>query len=505
MKNLSIRAKYLLAALLPTFCMGLALLTGGRLLNVRLDNSSLLLLSASLLLAAAVAYGSGALLSRLVSRRFERLVESASLVSSGLYIQSTDNSRDELGQLAAVLVATSHEVSDQKAELIQISTRLEAILRASQDVCILAEDNEGRITFCNPGAERLLGYRQVELMGRQLKEIVHPPLEMRNRAASISLLAAARSNAGNNLTQDHENLYIRNDGQALDVQLSVTLMKDMQGRKVGLLHVAHDITPRKVLEAELRQKNELLKKQAQEYESSSEEQARVLARLQDAAVTPLRSLQRSLLSLKESLESERELGLVNHCRSMAEAALDAIGQATRRARANADPSESPTVLPAYIRRSTAQKDISVSIKAIDGWYEDNGDIPSSKQPRQERDKILIVDDFDATRAMMSVYLEGLSCDLDFAGDGMEALDKVATDTYRLVLMDIEMPRMDGNETARRIRLWENEQGRNRLPLIAMTAHAVAGNDDVPDAAWTSSLRKPLSKSQLLEALGKYVK
>jgi CheY-like chemotaxis protein len=282
-------------------------------------------------------------------------------------------------------------------------------------------------------------------------------------------------------------------------------MKDGQGRKVGFLHVAHDITPRKVLEAELRQKNEELKKQAQENAIISQENARVLGHLQEAAVMPLRGMQRSLLSLRESLESGRELELVNHCRNMAETALDAIGQATKHARASENQAEPSTVLPAYIRQDTAPKDISASIKAIDGWYEEMGDIPSPEKPRQERDRILIVDDFDATRAMMSVYLDGLACDLDFAGDGIEALDKVATHSYRLVLMDIEMPRMDGNETARRIREWENEQGRNRLPLIAMTAHSIAGNGDVPDGAWTSSLCKPLSKGQLLQVLGKYLK
>ena len=159
--KLSIRAKCILAALLPFVAAVLIWAAAAR-----------TSLSAGAIFAVAV--GSGAVISLLatsavtssLSTRIKGLKESAAVIANGAPIRSLDASHDELGELAGALVQMSRQVIEQKAELADVSAHLEAVLRATTEVCILGEDLKGKITICNPGAEKLLGYSKAELMGR---------------------------------------------------------------------------------------------------------------------------------------------------------------------------------------------------------------------------------------------------------------------------------------------------------------------------------------------------
>ena len=82
-------------------------------------------------------------------------------------------------------------------------------------------------------------------------------------------------------------------------------------------------------------------------------------------------------------------------------------------------------------------------------------------------KILVVDDDDLNRRMMKVLL-GLDGHLvDLAASGSEALDAMKSKKFDIVFMDIQMPIMDGVETSRRLRDWEN--GESRTFVVALTA------------------------------------
>ena len=119
-------------------------------------------------------------------------------------------------------------------------------------------------------------------------------------------------------------------------------------------------------------------------------------------------------------------------------------------------------------------------------------------------RILVVDDSEDNRLLVAAYLQDLRCPLEFAEDGRIALDKFCSGVYDLVLMDLQMPVLDGYETIRRMRGWEEEQGRGVTPIIALTASALEADlQRALDAGATAWIRKPVRMLTLLEAVRKH--
>ncbi|WP_459873953.1 PAS domain-containing hybrid sensor histidine kinase/response regulator, partial [Endothiovibrio diazotrophicus] len=115
--------------------------------------------------------------------------------------------------------------------------------------------------------------------------------------------------------------------------------------------------------------------------------------------------------------------------------------------------------------------------------------------------LLVVEDAEDNRLLIQSYLKRFPCRLNFATNGEEAVAKFKADRYDLVLMDMQMPVMDGYTATRRIRQWERERGEAATPVIALTAHAFS--EDVQhclDAGCDSHLSKPIKKSTLLQVL-----
>jgi signal transduction histidine kinase/CheY-like chemotaxis protein len=109
-------------------------------------------------------------------------------------------------------------------------------------------------------------------------------------------------------------------------------------------------------------------------------------------------------------------------------------------------------------------------------------------------KVLLVEDNVINQQIASEFLEQLSIRVDLAKNGLEGFQKIQTQAYDLVLMDIQMPVMDGLEAARRIRELPNCQ---TLPIIAMTAHAMAGDREKSLATGMNDhLTKPIHADDL---------
>lgn len=92
-----------------------------------------------------------------------------------------------------------------------------------------------------------------------------------------------------------------------------------------------------------------------------------------------------------------------------------------------------------------------------------------------------------------------------AVNGAEALEKVKGQHFDLVLMDIQMPEMDGYQATREIRRREQATGRDPLPIIALTAYAL--KEEVQkafQAGCTAHLSKPVKKDTLLNTLQQYL-
>ena len=120
-------------------------------------------------------------------------------------------------------------------------------------------------------------------------------------------------------------------------------------------------------------------------------------------------------------------------------------------------------------------------------------------------KVLLVEDNLLNQEVTLGMLSVLGCDADVAGNGQEALDAIVAKRYDLVLMDCQMPVMDGYTTARALRAREKESGRKRLPVVALTANALSGDSDSCLAAGMDGyLSKPFTIQKLGNILSKWI-
>lgn len=115
--------------------------------------------------------------------------------------------------------------------------------------------------------------------------------------------------------------------------------------------------------------------------------------------------------------------------------------------------------------------------------------------------VLVADDAATNQILTRRLLAFLGCTCSAAGDGDEALTKMAEERFDIVLMDGQMPDLDGLEATRRWRLREQQEGRPRLPIIALTALAQAGDEERFLAAGADGyLAKPFTLDDLAGAL-----
>ncbi|RMF66179.1 MAG: response regulator [Calditrichaeota bacterium] len=120
-------------------------------------------------------------------------------------------------------------------------------------------------------------------------------------------------------------------------------------------------------------------------------------------------------------------------------------------------------------------------------------------------RVLVVDDMQDNLLLAKKMLTRVGCKVDTAADGAQALEAVRKEPYDMILMDIQMPVMDGFEATQAIRLEEASQGRERTPIIALTAHAVEGyREKCLENDMDDYLTKPLKKKTLLEMIEKWL-
>jgi PAS domain S-box-containing protein len=116
-------------------------------------------------------------------------------------------------------------------------------------------------------------------------------------------------------------------------------------------------------------------------------------------------------------------------------------------------------------------------------------------------RILLTEDSPDNCTITLAYLEGTPYVVEVAENGASACDMFRAAKYDLVLMDRQMPIMDGLEATRTIRAWEDLNGRNPTPIIALTASALKGDREMCMAAGcTAFLTKPIRQAVLLQAI-----
>ncbi len=126
----------------------------------------------------------------------------------------------------------------------------------------------------------------------------------------------------------------------------------------------------------------------------------------------------------------------------------------------------------------------------------------------EQARALVVEDNMVNQRVATALLRRLGFETDAAANGEEALDLVRTNHsgYDVILMDCQMPVMDGYETTRCIREWEKSNGQGGTPIIALTADALPGTEtSCREAGMNDYLAKPVRKEHLRTVLSRWIR
>ena len=163
-----------------------------------------------------------------------------------------------------------------------------------------------------------------------------------------------------------------------------------------------------------------------------------------------------------------------------------------------------------IPRNVEDVDLRAALSAsgISWAQQDRHPAPAAHAPQRGLDRkarILLVEDNPVNLMVAQRLLQILGADCDTAGNGQVALEKMEAGDYDLILMDCQMPVLDGYSATRRWR--ELEQQRNatrRLPIVAMTANAMAGDrQKCLDAGMDDYLAKPVSRQELEQCVNRW--
>lgn len=115
--------------------------------------------------------------------------------------------------------------------------------------------------------------------------------------------------------------------------------------------------------------------------------------------------------------------------------------------------------------------------------------------------VLVVEDNPVNQEVAAAMLQTLGIDVESAWSGEEALRLLANGRFDAVLMDCQMPELDGYETTRRFRDWERQEQRQRTPIFALTANALSGDPEkCVVAGMDGYLSKPFTIDQLFDLL-----
>ena len=132
-------------------------------------------------------------------------------------------------------------------------------------------------------------------------------------------------------------------------------------------------------------------------------------------------------------------------------------------------------------------------------------VPAETVPDLSQVNILLVEDIDINREIFVTLLEDTGAQVDEVEDGLEAIEKFQSnpDLYDLIVMDVQMPRMDGFQATKAIRSMEHEWARS-IPIIALTANVFKTDlEQCLKCGMDDLLPKPIDRDLLVETLVKY--
>ncbi len=171
----------------------------------------------------------------------------------------------------------------------------------------------------------------------------------------------------------------------------------------------------------------------------------------------------------------------------------------------------PPVFAAYLSKPVRQAQLRACLSSLVRGREEPPSAapvePSStpEAPARRRIRILLAEDNRTNQIVARRFLEKVGYRVDAVANGVEAIEALRSMPYDLVLMDVQMPEMDGLEATRLIRDAATGVQNPRIPIIAMTAHAMKGDRErCLDAGMDDYVAKPVSPTALTAAVARWV-
>jgi len=163
-------------------------------------------------------------------------------------------------------------------------------------------------------------------------------------------------------------------------------------------------------------------------------------------------------------------------------------------------------IQAYLSKPVRRGELFRAMAQVLGGTAMEAPAPPAQTLPRFRARVLLAEDNGVNQVVARHMLSALGCEFLIVPNGREALDAVRSGPYDLVLMDCQMPVMDGFTATRRIRELERGNGRGRrLPIIALTANVMSEDRESCIAAGMDAhLGKPIEPAQLAACLGRYL-
>lgn len=162
---------------------------------------------------------------------------------------------------------------------------------------------------------------------------------------------------------------------------------------------------------------------------------------------------------------------------------------------------------AYVKPMAAEQLHSMLSVALLGATAKTPSVNAMALPKFSGKSVLVVDDNPINRQVIAAMLRELDMALEIADDGAPAIQLATSEQKRFdaILMDCEMPGVDGYRAAQTIRRYERASGRQRVPIIALTAHALPEYQQRSlDAGMDDHLSKPIILATLAQTLSRYL-
>jgi len=306
--------------------------------------------------------------------------------------------------------------------------RLENLIARSTDI-VVATDRKGMVSYYNDGASRILGYTQDEILGKYVSQLYS------DLAEAMRVMAAMRDPgcSGAGIIETFETTFLSKQGERIPVAISGTIAYDEHGEEDGTIGFAKDL--REIL------RKEELATLGEVAVGLSHEINNPLAVILNQVDLLEREIEQMAGDQDSSVEAERLYAMRREVSRISDI-LARLGEMVETEQYETVEYIGPTRM-IDLRRERP---------------------PADADPRLQGLRILVADDDPGLCRTLKEILEAAGCQVVTARDGAEALQRVESASFDLVLTDVVMPNMDGYELYCAIR-----DRYPQIPVLMMTA------------------------------------